>query len=279
MSEDLERAVARHYAKPDIVERIFAGLKAAGIDPDHPTPEDLAPIDEFHIGGRAASEHVLAKLAPAKDHHVLDIGCGIGGTSRYMARTFGCRVSGIDITPEFIDAARTLSERTGLADRVDFQIASALDLPFEDATFDAAFTFHVAMNIKDRPTLYGEAARVLKPRARLCIYDVMRGETGAVRYPTPWAETAETSHLTTPEEMRGLLEEAGFTVEEEEDRTAAGIAFFRQRLSESAGGPPPLGLHLLIGPSAKERFANLLQALEEGALAPVVMMVRRSQAR
>lgn len=278
MSDDLERAVASHYGKPDIVGRIFGGLKAAGIDPDHLKPEDLAPVDEFHIGGRAASEHVLAKMGLDKDQHVLDIGCGIGGTARYLAQVFGCRVSGIDLTPDFIDAARTLSERTGLADRVEFKVASALDLPFDDATFDAAITFHVAMNIKDRPALYAEAARVLKPQAQFCVYDVMRGETGSVRYPTPWAETAETSHLTTPGETRELLEQAGFTVEEVEDRTAAGIEFFRQRLALSPDGPPPLGIHLLLGPTARERFANVQQGLEEGALAPVAMIARREPA-
>jgi len=275
MSDDLERAVAGHYGKPDIVGRIWAALKAAGIDVDHVRPEDLAPVDEFHIGGRAASEAVLARMALGKDQHVLDIGCGIGGTTRYMAQAFGCRVSGIDLTPEFIDAARVLSERTGLGGLVGFEVASALALPFEDATFDAAISFHVAMNIKDRPKLYAEAARVLKPEARFCVYDVMRGKTGAVRYPAPWAETAETSHLTSPDEMVDLLDQAGFGIEETEDRTAAGIVFFRQRLAPSPDGPPPLGTHILLGPTAKEKFENVLKGMEEGAIAPVMMIVRK----
>lgn len=275
MSDDLERAVAGHYGKPDIVGRIWAALKAAGIDPDQVRAEDLAPVDEFHIGGRAASEAVLARMALGKGQHVLDIGCGIGGTTRYMAQAFGCRVSGIDLTPEFIDAARDLSARTGLAHLVGFEVASALALPFENATFDAAITFHVAMNIKDRPTLHAEAARVLKPGARFCVYDVMRGKTGAMRYPAPWADAAETSHLTSPEEMVDLLEQAGFSLEETEDRTAAGIAFFRQRLAPSPEGPPPLGTHILLGPTAKERFENVMKGMEQGAIAPVVMIARK----
>jgi MPBQ/MSBQ methyltransferase len=277
MSDDLEQEVARHYGRGDITKPILDGLKSAGVDIDSLSLEDLAPVDEFHIGGRAASEYVLAKLALTPDDHVLDIGCGIGGTSRYMAKAFGCRVSGIDLTPEFIDTARSLNERTGLADRVAFEVASALDLPFEDATFDAAITFHVAMNIKDRPKLYAEAARVLKPGTKFCIYDVMRGKTGTLRYPTPWAETAETSHLTSPDEMQDLLAEAGFTVDEVEDRSEFGIAFFRRRLAAAAEGPPPIGLHLLMGPTAREKFSNLLQSLEAGAVAPVVMIARREQ--
>jgi MPBQ/MSBQ methyltransferase len=276
MSDDLEGAVVRHYGRKDIAGRILEGLETAGVDLGHLRPEDLAPVDEFHIGGRAASEEVLARLALGADQHVLDIGCGIGGTARYMAQSFGCRVSGIDLTPEYIDAARQLSERTGLAERVEFQAASALAMPFEDATFDAAITFHVAMNIKDRPGLYGEAARVLKPQAPFCIYDVMQGETGTVRYPTPWAETAETSHLTTPDEMQELLGQVGFAVQEVEDRTAAGIAFFRQRLAASAEGPPPpVGLHLLMGPTAREKLTNVLHGLEDGAIAAIVMLARR----
>jgi MPBQ/MSBQ methyltransferase len=276
MSDDLESAVARHYGRPDLAGRILDGLKAAGADPDNLKPEDLAPVEEFHIGGRAATIEVLARLALGSDHHVLDIGCGIGGTARYMARTFGCRVSGIDLTPEYIEAARVLTERAGLTNLADFRVASALALPFEDASFDAAITFHVAMNIKDRPALYVEAARVLKRQAAFCVYDVMQGEAGSVRYPTPWAETAETSHLTTPDDMHRLLEEAGFEVLEVEDRTAAGIEFFRQRLAPSSDGPPPLGLHLLLGAGAREKFENVLRGLEEGALAPVVMIARRS---
>lgn len=275
MSDDLEQAVARHYATADVTKPILDGLKSAGVDIDGLKLEDLAPVDEFHIGGRAASEYVLAKLALAPEHHVLDIGCGIGGTARFMAKSYGCRVTGIDLTPEFIETARSLSERTGLADRVAFEVASALDLPFDDAAFDAAITFHVAMNIRDRPKLYAEAARVLKPGTQFCIYDVMRGKTGALRFPTPWAETAETSHLTSPEEMQDLLAEAGFTVDEVEDRSEAGIAFFRQRLAAATGGPPPIGLHLLMGPTAREKFSNLLQSLEAGAVAPVVMIARR----
>ena len=276
MSDDLEHAVARHYATGDITKPILDGLKSAGLDIDGLSVEDLAPVDEFHIGGRAASEYALDKLALTPDHHVLDIGCGIGGTARFMAKAYSCRVSGIDLTPEFIETARSLSERTGLADRVEFEVASALDMPFDDATFDAAITFHVAMNIKDRPGLYAEAARVLKPGAKFCIYDVMRGRTGTLLYPTPWAETAETSHLTSPEEMRDLLAEAGFRVEEVEDRSEAGIAFFRQRLAAAADGPPPVGLHLLMGPTAREKFSNLLQSMQAGAVTPVVMIARRA---
>lgn len=274
MSGELETAVSRHYGRGDVTRRILDALKTAGADPDRLKLEDLAPVDEFHIGGRTATQYVLAKMPLGKDQHVLDIGCGIGGAARYLASAHGCRVTGFDLTPEYIDAANTLTERVGLADRVRFEGASALELPFEDRSFDAAITFHVAMNIKDRPALYREAARVLKREATFGVYDVMKGTSDGVRYPTPWADTPETSYVTSPDEMQALLEEAGFSVVEVEDRTAQGIEFFRQRLALSPGGPPPVGLHLLLGPGARTKFENVLKGLEGGSLAPVVMIAR-----
>lgn len=273
MTNDLERKVADHYGASDLMARLLAALRAGGADPDHLTIKDLAPVDEFHVGGRAATEYAIAKMALTKDLHALDVGCGIGGTARYIASTFGCHVTGIDLTPDYIDAARDLTRRTGLSDRVDFEVASALAMPFPDATFDAGMTLHVAMNIKDRVGLYREIARVLKPGAPFCIYDVMRGETEGVIFPVPWAETPETSHLTSPGEMNSLLDAAGLSVEQIEDRSAFGITFFRERMSPSAGAPPA-GLHLLM-PNARAKFENMLANIEQGRVAPVIMIARR----
>ena len=271
--DELESAVARHYqASPDLGAAILRALEAAGLDINRLTPAALAPVDEFHIGGRAATKHALAKLHLSGSEHVLDVGCGIGGATRYIADTFGCRVTGIDLTPDFIAVARMLAERTGLADRVAYEVASALAMPFADAAFDAAITLHVAMNIKDRAGLYREVARVLKPGASFCIYDVMKGDREGLQYPVPWAQTPATSHLTTPLEMHALLAAAGFEVTETEDRTSFGISFFRERL---AAGPPALGTHLLTGSNTREKSKNMLSALEAGAIAPVVMIARR----
>lgn len=275
MSDDHERAVARHYQVSALTERVLKAAVATGLDIDRLTLDDLGPIDEFHIGGRAATKQLVAKMRLAGSEHVLDIGCGIGGAARYLAASTGCRVTGIDLTPEYIETARELSRRTGLGDRTQFEVGSALRMPFADASFDAALTLHVAMNIEDRAGLYREVARVLKRGAAFCIYDVMKGRNDELVFPVPWAETAANSHLTTPEDMQALLVDAGFGVEEIEDRTELGIAFFRQRLA--AGGPPsPLGLHLLMGETARAKFQNMLLGLEQRAIAPVVMIARRS---
>jgi MPBQ/MSBQ methyltransferase len=275
--DELEGSVARHYGVADLTDRILKAASAAGIDTERISPEQLAPVDEFHIGGRAATAHAVARMGLQADHHVLDIGCGIGGATRYVAATFGCRVTGIDLTPGYIAAAEELARRTGLAGRIAYCVGSALAMPFADAAFDAARSLHVAMNIKDRAGLYRETARVLKPGAVLCVYDIMKG-TGdagdALKFPLPWAQSAATSHLTTPAEMRALLAGAGFDVTEVEDRTPFAMELFRDAIASSASGPAPLGLHIVMGASAREKSRNMLANLESGAIAPTLMLAR-----
>lgn len=276
MADEFEAAVARYYGSAGLKERILEGIAAAGFDLERLQAADLAPVDEFHTGGRLETEYVLAKVQVGRDDHVLDVGCGIGGTARYLAATTGCRVTGIDLTPEYIEIAKLLADKTGFGDRVEYRTASALDMPFDRAAFDAAITFHVAMNIKDRPALYSEIARVLKPGAVLCIYDVLKGARNGLCFPLPWAETDATSHLATADEMRALLAEAGFEVGDVEDRTSFAIEFFRKRLA-ATGAPPPLGLHLLMGVNTKEKFHNYLRGAENGSVAPTVIIARRNR--
>jgi MPBQ/MSBQ methyltransferase len=270
-----EGAVARHYGGAGLLARIDAGLKAMGVDLDHLAIDDLAPVDEFHVGGRKAADHALNALAPQTGQHILDVGCGIGSTAQLMASRYGCRVHGIDLTPEYIDIARTLTDRVGLGDNVDFDVASALAMPFEDATFHGAVTMHVAMNIADQEGLYGEIARVLKPGAAFCVYDVMKKDDQPLAYPVSWAETAETSHLTTADQTRALLEGAGFEVTLVDDRSDAAAAFFRKRLEAADEGPAPLGVYLLMGATWRDKIKNNLANTGNGRIGPVLMMARR----
>lgn len=274
MTAEQEAEVARHYGGSDLERRITTALEDAGFGSGPIKPQDLAPIDELHIGGRAATEHVIAKLGLTAGQKLLDVGCGLGGATRYIAATFGCHVTGIDITPEFIAVARKLTERTGLSDRIDYRVASALSLPYGEAQFDVAITLHVAMNIKDRALFYREVARVLKPSADFLSYDVTAGESDRLDFPLPWAETPAMSHLVTAKEMRRQLEAAGFAVGAVEDRSAHGIDFFRRRLAATPG-PQSLGQQILMGVSTRQRFENLLAALEAGAVHPTVMVARK----
>jgi len=274
MADDLEFSVERHYGKPGLKERVLAAIAAGGLDINHLQADDLTPVDEFHTGGRLETVHALGKVRIPPNEHVLDVGCGLGGTARYIASHFGCRVTGIDLTADYVELAKLLSEKTGFAGHTDYKTASALQVPFMDAAFDAAVTFHVAMNIRDRPALYREIARVLRSGATLCLYDVMKGSNEDLAFPVPWAEVAAQSHLTSPEEMRELLSAAGFEVSDVEDRSGFAIEFFRKRLASNAP-PPPLGLHLLTGKNSRDKFENYLRGLEKEAVAPTIMIANR----
>ena len=272
----LEDQVAAHYTGSERSRVIEEALRAVGLDPDHLGVDDLAPLSEFHLRGREATVELGQALGLAAGQHVLDVGSGLGGASRYFAKAYGVRVSGIDLTPEYCALATRFARATGLAERLDYRQASALALPFADATFDAGYTQHVAMNIEDKPALYAGIARVLKPGAVFGIYDVLQGPGGEMVYPTPWANDASTSFLATPDEMRRLLEAAGLRIEGWRDTTAASLAFFEAGLAKAAAeGPPPLGIHLLLS-DFRTRAANVVRGLAEQRLLVLEIVCRKT---
>ncbi|MCC0016645.1 MAG: methyltransferase domain-containing protein [Rhodobiaceae bacterium] len=274
----LERAVAGHCDRPALLQRIAEGLKAAGIEPNAPELEDLAPVDESHTAGRITTLRALEKLGLSAGMRVLDAGCGIGGTARCIARQHGCPVTGIDLTPSYAETARDLARRTGLDDLCTFVHGSVLDMPFADGGFSAAITLHVAMNIADREAFYAELARVVVPGAPLCVFDVMKGPREGMAYPAPWAETAETSFLRTLQETVALLEAAGFEVTERENLREFAVAFLDKvfATNKAAGGPPPVGLHLLTGANGVEKFSNFYIGLRKHQVEPVMLLARRT---
>lgn len=270
-------AVADHYTHGRLLDAILAGVTALGKTPQTLDIGDLAPVDEFHIGGRQATEDFVAQLGLSPEDHVLDVGCGIGGTARYLASTCGCRVTGLDLTPEFVEAGRALCAWVGLGERVDLIQGSALAMPFELARFDAAVMLHVGMNIADKAGLFAEVGRVLRPGATFGLYDIMRRNDEPLVYPVPWAAVPDTSALATPEDYRAALAEAGFEVTKERDRREFAAEFFaalRER-TEAAGGPPPLGLHILLGETAALKVRNMVDNVAGGRVSPVEMIARK----
>lgn len=256
MSDDTV-AIERHYGRGGLLDRVLAALQEAGKDVANLSIDDLAPIDELHSRRRQATKDLAGMLAPKAAEHVLDIGSGLGGPARYLAKVCGCRVTGIDLTAEFVATAADLARRTGLADRVDFQQGSALDLPFAEASFDLAWSQNVAMNIADRARYYAEMRRVLKPGGRLAIQDVAQGPGGPPHYPVMWADTPVTSFLRTPEETRALLEGGAFRVLVWQDNTEAAIAEMEgDRARASGGGHPVLGIHVVVGATFWDKARN-----------------------
>jgi len=277
MAHDPEREIAVHYTKEGLLERLEAELRDDGIDPARPTVEALAPYDQFHGRGLEATEEVAAALAPEAGDHLLDIGSGIGGPARYMAQRFGCRVTGIDVTPEFCAVARELTSRLSLDELVSFHEGSALAMPFADRSFDAAYSMNVAMNIADKAGFYGEIFRVLKPGARFVLSEIARGTGPDIDYPTPWAKSARTSFLATPQETRTGLVAAGFEVLSLADKRQASAAYgARSRaLVEQGGKPLHRAIGVVHGPMAATLIANSARGIQDGRTLPIEVVCRK----
>jgi ubiquinone/menaquinone biosynthesis C-methylase UbiE len=272
----IEQDVSRHYTHGNLQEAVLKGLRALGRAPDDVRPEDLAAIDEFHMGGPQATTELAEGLGLEQGTRLLDIGSGLGGPARFFARRYGCEVTGIDLTPEYVEVAQNLTRMVGLEGSVSYRVGSATALPFADGNFDAATLLHVGMNIPDKDRLFVEAARVLRRSGVFGVYDVMRVGEGELEFPVAWAASANTSFVLEPAGYRRALEAAGFTVESERSQRDLAVAFFerlRARIAQS--GPPPLGLHILMGADAGKKIANLIGNLEAGRIAPVEMICRK----
>ena len=275
MSSDHD--VAKHYTRGDLLSRIGAALREDGADPEHPTIETLAPYDQFHGRGLEATMEVAGLMPARPSDHVLDVGSGIGGPARYVARRFGCRVTGIDLTPEFCGVARDLTRLVGLADRVDFECGNALAMPFADESFDGAYSMNVSMNIADKARLYREIRRVLKSGAWLALSEIARGTKGDIVYPMPWAATPDQSFLSTVEDTQRGLRSAGFEVELVKDDLQRALDFgARSRAMVDRGEKPPYRANALIhGEAAGATLANVARAYQSGSLIPIEVVARK----
>jgi len=238
-----------HYEAPALLERVQALLPEGRL-----SARDLAPLDQFHVGGLKSTEHLAALAGLQPGWRVLDVGSGVGGPSRWLAGQ-GCAVTGLDLSADYVALSRHLAERAGIS--LDYVQGDALDLPFADGSFDLVWTQHAAMNIPDKPRLYAEMARVLKPGGRLALHDVCAGE-GELLLPVPWASRPEESHLLTPAALRQALQAAGFDILAWDGVDAAALA----ALSRIPPSFPPLSLALLLGDELGRMLLNYRQNIE-----------------
>ncbi len=260
---DILDGVRDHYRATGLTERLKTALAILGPEEQRLAPQQLAALDQFHTRGLAATAELAKLVGISADTSVLDVGSGVGGPARFLAATYGCRVTGVDLSEPFVDAARYLTERTGQSGQVSFQAASALELPFDDGRFDVVLLQHVAMNISDRTRLYQEIHRVLRSGGKFATFDVVLS-SGEPHYPVPWARTPATSFLLTAAATGAAIEPAGFRALAWQDDTEAAKAWFAQ-LRES-GPPPSPNLGTVMGPDTAQLAANLGRSLAEGRL-------------
>ena len=275
MKRDLAGAIAEQYARPRLLEAVLAALEEDGHA--NPTPDTLAAVDEFHTAGRVATLRALSLIQFRPDMRVIDAGCGLGGAARLVAVKHLCHVSGLDLTPEYIEVATALSELMGISHLCRFHVGNVLDMPFGNASFDVGMTFHVAMNIDDRARFYSELYRVLRPSARLCIFDVMKGPTIGMEYPVPWANSADISFLRTLEETIELLAAAGFSTEIHQSFRFPAMSYYRIGIAGAARSNQQhaVGLHLLTGSHGHQKLNNYVCALERHQIDPMFIVAAR----
>ena len=217
---DSSASIRDYWSREGLGRAILDALADAGKNLDALTVDDLAPSDQFHGGGKDATVRLARLAGVAPGMRVLDVGGGVGGPARTLAVEFGCRVTSIDLTDTFVQAATLLTARLGLGERVTHAVGDALALPYDAGAFDAVWTQNSGMNIADKARLYAGFHRVLRPGGLLATQEPMAGPVQPVIFPVMWARDASSSFLRSPAEMRALIEAAGFRARAWDDVTA-----------------------------------------------------------
>jgi MPBQ/MSBQ methyltransferase len=263
MSKD-KNDIHSYYSPNDLYNRIIKGLNDIGKDLSSLTLEDLHPVDEFHIRGTTATNELIALSGFTSDMHILDVGCGVGGSTRRLSHQTGCCVTGVDLSNEYIDAAQRLTQLFDMQERVKFHAASALELPFEDNSFDGIWSIQMGMNIEDKSSWMKELHRVVKPKGRMVLYEVCANKNTPVYFPVPWAQDSSISFLVEPDAFAEVITAAGFEIDVWHDKTDLAQQAFAH-MSEPVGDPelPELGVHLLVGNDILTKAYNLSRNLNE----------------
>ena len=270
------KAIAAHWARGDVYASIVSALEKMSKPLTGLTVEDLAPVDHFHARGFPATVELADRMPIKAGQRILDIGCGLGGPARYIAKRFQCTVDGIDITAAFVEAAQKLTALIGMQRQVKIELGDGQRLPYADAIFDGAYAQHVTMNVSDRATFFAEAHRVLKPGAFFALTEHGLGPKGNPYYPLPWSEDGSGAYLVTPSDTRALLEKTGFENIIVEDTGPKYLAGYKKAIERAeAGTLPPLGAHLLMGETALQKTRNAARNIEEGRTHPIELICRK----
>jgi sarcosine/dimethylglycine N-methyltransferase len=252
------------YTETDLVASIE---RLAGHDLAAFTQEHRDRLDQFHSGGPEAVDRLLPGLHLAAGMTVLDVGSGLGGPARQVARSTGSTVVGVDVTPAYVEAAQALTHSAGLSEQVSFVCSDIAAL--EQTDFDAAYTMHVQMNVADKQAFFTEIAGRLRPGAHLATFEVCRAGHAEPTPPLPWSLDGTDSFLATPDELRDTIRAGGFDVVEWVDETGWVRQWFAELGARLAGGAAPgpgqatLPALLTDGPT---RMLNFMVALTSGVV-------------
>ena len=272
----LNDRISQHYHMPNLATAILQALQESGKNPNRLDVKDLAPVDQFHTGGRHATLELAQRAGIDASSKVLDLGGGLGGSARTLAAEFGCEVTVLDLTPVYAQTGELLTRRCGLEHKVRFVTGNALQPPFPAASFDLVWLQHCSMNIADKARLFGEIALLLRPGGRLALHEVVAHSNRPPHFPLPWAAEPGSSFLQPAEDMRTLLAAAGLTEAAWLDASTAAARWFRNRLASLPDPLPPLGLQLLLGDRFRPALENMLRNLEEGRIAVVAAVLERA---
>ncbi|WP_417208270.1 class I SAM-dependent methyltransferase [Antarctobacter sp.] len=264
------QAISDHWGKGDVYARILEKMALAGLDPATVTVEQLAPVDHFHARGFPATVELADALPIKGGDRLVDIGCGLGGPARYLAKRFLCHVDGLDITAPFVDAANNLSALVGMADAVTCRHGDGQKLPYDNDAFDGGYAQHVTMNVPDRGGFFNEAFRVLKPGAFFALTEHGLGDGGEPHHPVPWSDDGSGAYLMRPADTVAALEDAGFINIETTDTGEKYLQGYRAAIELAAKGQAPVfGVHILLGDRAPQIVQNAARNIEEGRTHPV----------
>ena len=270
--------VSDHYSHGQLLDAIVNAVTETGKSIETITSADLAPVDEFHIGGRHATKSFLDQLQIQGSSRVLDVGCGIGGGCRFTAESYGCQVTGVDLTPEFVDTGNEICSWVSPDAAISLEVGDATSLTQSDNSFDCAYMMHVGMNIADKTLLAQELRRVIRPGGKLGVYDIMEMNEGELKFPVPWASDPSGSAVASLDEYKSALRSAGFEVTAERNRREFALEFF-DKLKKKTGvdGLPPIGLHILMGESAPVKVKNMVENIARNLIAPVELIAERQE--
>lgn len=274
----MESEIKKHYNSDHLTKNIKAALIKAGKNLSTLEPKNLSAIDQLHTGGAVASIELLKKINLAPDAMVLDAGCGIGGSSRLLARQFDCQVIGIDLADKFISAANFLTQCTKLENLVSFQQGSILDLPFEENTFDTILCQHVLMNINDKARAIKEFFRVLKPEGKLILHEITKGENNTLVLPVPWAASPGISFLEPWNLLSPIFEKQGFKTLSYSDETPGACSWWKKIKAISQKASPAvniLGPGLVFGDNAKFFGENMHTNFKNNSICLVEAVLKK----